>query len=219
MSFVEAEQRRLPRLSESARTQTVWYMCVWSAVGNKPSQYYIRPLTIQQCCDPCLWPQSRQSAKRFSSRWNWNSTTPLAQGVAIVHICSYFHKFNPGVDRWQLLATHTSKSLCEPDKRISMFNCDVSQTLSAINSAADSIKIISRYRSMGLSHRRVCPPTLWSGGRAHSLAATGVGESQFQRGDIHCGALYIYFVPLTNGFGYGLDPPIFVIDLQEANKN
>jgi hypothetical protein len=55
----------------------------------------------------------------------------------------YFHKFNPGVDRWQLLATHTSKSLCEPDMRISMFNCDVSQTLSAINSAADSIKIIS----------------------------------------------------------------------------
>jgi hypothetical protein len=26
----------------------------------------------------------------------------------------YFHKFNPGVDRWQLLTTHTSKSLCEP---------------------------------------------------------------------------------------------------------
>jgi hypothetical protein len=54
----------------------------------------------------------------------------------------YFHKFNPGVDRWQLHATHTSKSLCEPDMRISMFNCVVSQTLSAINSAADSIKII-----------------------------------------------------------------------------
>jgi hypothetical protein len=51
--------------------------------------------------------------------------------------------FNQGVDRWQLLANHTSKSLCEPDMRISMFNCDVSQTLSAINSAADSIKIIS----------------------------------------------------------------------------
>jgi hypothetical protein len=63
--------------------------------------------------------------------------------VAMVHNSSYFHKFNPGVDRWQLLATHTSKSLCEPDMRISMFNCDVSQTLSAINSAADSIKIIS----------------------------------------------------------------------------
>jgi hypothetical protein len=24
--------------------------------------------------------QSRQSAKRFSSRWNWNSPTPLAAG-------------------------------------------------------------------------------------------------------------------------------------------
>jgi hypothetical protein len=57
----------------------------------------------------------------------------------------YFHKFNPGVDRWQLLTTHTSKYLCEPDMRISMFNCDVSQTLFAINSAADSLKIISTY--------------------------------------------------------------------------
>ncbi len=53
-------------------------------------------------------PQSRQSAKRFSSRWNWDS-----------------------------------------------------------------------------------PPPFGPGGRAHSLAAKGVGESQFQRGDIHCGALYI----------------------------
>ncbi len=27
-----------------------------------------------------VWkPQSRQSAKRFSSRWNWDSPTPLAQ--------------------------------------------------------------------------------------------------------------------------------------------
>ena len=29
------------------------------------------------------------------------------------------------------------------------------------------------------------------GGGAHSPAAKGVGESQFQRGDIHCDALYI----------------------------
>jgi hypothetical protein len=36
----------------------------------------------------------------------------------------------------------------------------------------------------------VPPPTLWSGGyRAHSLAGEGLGESQFRRGDIHCGAL------------------------------
>ena len=40
------------------------------------------------------------------------------------------------------------------------------------------------------------PPPFGPGGRAHSLAAKGVGESQFQRGDIYCGALYIhkYFV-------------------------
>jgi hypothetical protein len=35
------------------------------------------------------------------------------------------------------------------------------------------------------------PPPFGLGGRAHSLAAKGVGESQCQRGDIHCGALYI----------------------------
>jgi hypothetical protein len=62
--------------------------------------------------------QSRQSAKRFSSRWNWDSPTPLAAG-------------------------------------------------------------------------EYAPPPFGMGGRAHSLAAKGVGESQFQRGDIHCGALYI----------------------------
>jgi hypothetical protein len=59
--------------------------------------------------------QSRQSAKRFSSRWNWNSPTHLAAG-----------------------------------------DC--------------------------------APPPFGPGERAHSLAAKGVGESQFQRGDIHCGA-------------------------------
>ncbi len=61
--------------------------------------------------------QSRQSAKRFSSRWNWDSPTPLAAGEC-------------------------------------------------------------------------APRPLIRGGRAHSLAAKGVGESQFQQGDIHCGALY-----------------------------
>ena len=35
-------------------------------------------------------------------------------------------------------------------------------------------------------------PPLVSGGGAHSLAREGVGESQFRRGDIHCGTLYIY---------------------------
>ena len=65
------------------------------------------------------WAQSRQSAKRFSSRWNWDSPTPLAAGEC-------------------------------------------------------------------------APPPFGPGGRAHSLAAKGVGESQFQRRDRHCGALYIY---------------------------
>ncbi len=64
--------------------------------------------------------------------------------VAIVHICNIISlSLTPGVDRWQLLTTHTSKSLCEPDMRISMFNCDVSQTLFVINSAAVSLKMIS----------------------------------------------------------------------------
>ncbi len=45
-----------------------------------------------------------------------------------------------------------------------------------------------------LTRRRVCPPP-GSGGRdMHSTLARerGLGESQFQRGDIHCGTLYIY---------------------------
>jgi hypothetical protein len=43
------------------------------------------------------------------------------------------------------------------------------------------------------THRRVCPPPpLVPGGMAHSLAREGVGESQFRRGDIHCGTLYVY---------------------------
>ncbi len=36
------------------------------------------------------------------------------------------------------------------------------------------------------------PPQFWGGGGAHSLAREGLGESQFRRGDIHCGTLYIY---------------------------
>jgi hypothetical protein len=38
----------------------------------------------------------------------------------------------------------------------------------------------------------VPPPFL--GGGAHSLAREGLGESQFQRGDIHCGTLYLYIL-------------------------
>ncbi len=45
------------------------------------------------------------------------------------------------------------------------------------------------------ARRRVCPPPphpLVQEGRAHSLAEEGLWESQFRRGDIHCGILYIY---------------------------
>jgi hypothetical protein len=36
------------------------------------------------------------------------------------------------------------------------------------------------------------PPPLVPGGGAHSLAGEGVGESEFKRGDIHCGTLGIH---------------------------
>jgi hypothetical protein len=39
------------------------------------------------------------------------------------------------------------------------------------------------------------PPPFSSGGRGTLTAAReGVGESQFQRGDIHCGTLYMYVI-------------------------
>ncbi len=79
---------------------------------------FLLPPSTGLTCFRCFQTQSRQSAKRFSSRWNWDSPTPLAAGEC-------------------------------------------------------------------------APPPCGPGGRAHSLAAKGVGESQFQRGDIHCGALYI----------------------------
>jgi hypothetical protein len=60
-----------------------------------------------------------------------------------------------------------------------------------------SAKLFLQSLDLGLPHplsrRRVCPPPPFGpGGRAHSLAGEGLGESQFRRGDIHCGALYIY---------------------------
>jgi hypothetical protein len=36
------------------------------------------------------------------------------------------------------------------------------------------------------------PPPLVPGGRGTPASGKGVGESQFQRGDIHCGTLYLY---------------------------
>ncbi len=41
------------------------------------------------------------------------------------------------------------------------------------------------------------PPSPGSGGRAHTLAREGLGESQFRRGDIHYGTLYIYVLWAT----------------------
>ncbi len=41
------------------------------------------------------------------------------------------------------------------------------------------------------------PPTFGKGGRAHSLAGEELGESQFRRGDIHCGALYTVYKPTS----------------------
>jgi hypothetical protein len=46
-----------------------------------------------------------------------------------------------------------------------------------------------------LTRRRVplpLPPPPVLGGGAHSLAREGLGESQFRRGDVHCGTLYIH---------------------------
>ncbi len=36
--------------------------------------------------------------------------------------------------------------------------------------------------------------TVVLGGGEHSLAREGVGESQFRRGEIHCGTLYLYVI-------------------------
>ncbi len=59
---------------------------------------------------------------------------------------------------------------------------------------------VGRVLSFSFSSRRnwdspnPSPAGECSGGGAHSLAREGFGESQFRRGDIHCGTLYTYFV-------------------------
>jgi hypothetical protein len=59
-----------------------------------------------------------------------------------------------------------------------------------------SAKLFLQSSELGLpqpiTRRRVCPLPSVLGGGAHSLAREVVGESQFRRGDIHCGTLYIY---------------------------
>ncbi len=93
--------------------RTQWYTVIFSAIENiRISNIGLANSSNYRSIGSRPQSQSRQSAKRFSSHWNWDSPHPF-------------------------------------------------------------------------SSRRVCPPTLWSGGRAHPFAAKGVGESQFQRGDIH----------------------------------
>jgi hypothetical protein len=52
-----------------------------------------------------------------------------------------------------------------------------------------------------LTRRRVPPLPPVLGGGAPSLAREGLGESQFRRGDIHCGTLYIYTYFVDGKFG------------------
>ena len=63
------------------------------------------------------------------------------------------------------------------------------------------LSFFSSRRNLGLplpfSHRRVWPSNFWSGGRTHSLAWEELEESQFRRGDIHCGALYTVYKPTS----------------------
>jgi hypothetical protein len=60
-----------------------------------------------------------------------------------------------------------------------------------------SAKLFLQSSELGLPQslaRRRGPPPFWGEGHApaHSLAREGLGESQFRRGDIHSGTLYIY---------------------------
>ena len=59
----------------------------------------------------------------------------------------------------------------------------------------------------------VPPPPFGSGGRgAHWLARVGVGESQFRRGDIHCGTLYICTLCLACTY-------IILLKLQQTGRS
>ncbi len=79
-----------------------------------------------------------------------------------------------------------------------------------------------------LTRRRVCPPPPGSEGGAHSLrlAREGLGESQFRRGDIHCGTLYInllcavgcQFLHLLGWRGGRVDLPHSLIHASKQNR-
>jgi hypothetical protein len=56
-----------------------------------------------------------------------------------------------------------------------------------------SAKLFLQWSELGLPQPLTpTPPPPVLGGGEHSLAREGLGESQFRRGDIHCGTLYIY---------------------------
>jgi hypothetical protein len=59
-----------------------------------------------------------------------------------------------------------------------------------------SAKLLLQSSELGLrpntSPAGECPPPTVLVGGAHSLAREGLGESQFRRGGIPCGTLYIY---------------------------
>jgi hypothetical protein len=52
-------------------------------------------------------------------------------------------------------------------------------------------KLFLQSSELGLQQASVPPHPLVQGGWAHSLAGEGLGDSQFRRGDIHRGTLYI----------------------------
>ncbi len=73
-----------------------------------------------------------------------------------------------------------------------------------------------------LTRRRVCLPplvSLVSGGGAHSLAMEGVGESQFRRGDIRCGTLYIYVLFANISDKYYSPPEGMATIIKASNTN
>ncbi len=82
-------------------------------------------------------------------------------------------------------------SLC-----IQNYTCIVCALHSLYSRSRQIAMLFLQSSELGLPHplalRRVPPPPFGSGGGAHSLAREGMGESQFRRGDIHCGTLYIY---------------------------
>jgi hypothetical protein len=59
--------------------------------------------------------------------------------------------------------------------------------------SSQSARLFLQSSELGLPHPSPageCAPPPVLGGGAHSLAREGLGESQFRRGDIHCGSLY-----------------------------